>query len=32
MKFNKEKTIVPFINDIKNFKNMQNTVQNNYFL
>lgn len=32
LKFNKEKTIVPFINDIKNFKNMQNTVQNNYFL
>jgi hypothetical protein len=29
--FNKEKTVVPFINDIQNFENMQNTVQNNYF-
>lgn len=30
-KFCKEKTIVPFINDIQNFENMQNTLQNNYF-
>jgi len=30
-KFNKEMSIVPFINDIHNFKNMQNTLQNNYF-
>lgn len=30
-KFNKEMSIVPFINDMHNFKNMQNTLQNNYF-
>ena len=29
--FNKDTTIVPFINDIQNFENIQNTVQNNYF-
>ena len=32
LKFNKEKTIIPFINDIQNFENMQNTIQNNYFI
>jgi hypothetical protein len=26
-----EKTIIPFINDIQNFENMENTIQNNYF-
>ena len=30
-KFCRDTTIVPFINDIQNFENMQNTVQNNYF-
>jgi hypothetical protein len=28
--FCKEKTIIPFIQDIQNFENMQNTIQNNY--
>lgn len=31
LKFNIEKTIVPFINDIQNFEGMQNTIQNNFF-
>jgi hypothetical protein len=31
LKFNNENTIVPFINDIQNFENMQNTIKNNYF-
>ena len=31
LKFNKEKTIIPFIIDIQNFENMQNTIQNNYY-
>jgi hypothetical protein len=31
IKFNKEKTIVPFINDINDFDNMQNTLKNNYY-
>jgi len=30
-KFCRDTTIVSFINDIQNFENMQNTVQNNYF-
>ena len=32
LKFNKEKTIIPFINDIQNIENMQNTIHNNYFI
>ena len=31
VKFNKEKTISPFINDLENFANQKNTVENNYF-
>lgn len=31
LKFCKETTIIPFINDIQNFEGLQNTVQNNYF-
>jgi hypothetical protein len=31
LNFNKEKTILPFINDIQNFENMQNTIENNYY-
>lgn len=31
LKFNKENTIVPFINDIQDFENMKNTIENNYF-
>ena len=31
LKFNKENTIVPFINDIENFENALNTIQNNYY-
>ena len=31
LKFNKEKTIVSFINDINDFDNMQNTIDKNYF-
>ena len=30
LEFNKEKTIVPFINDINDFDNMQNTIEKNY--
>jgi hypothetical protein len=30
VKFNKEKTIIPFINDIQDINNMLNTVKNNY--
>jgi hypothetical protein len=29
--YSKEKTIIPFINDIQNFENMKNTIQNNFF-
>ncbi len=25
-----EKTVLPFIEDLKNFENMQNTIENNY--
>jgi aspartate/tyrosine/aromatic aminotransferase len=28
----KEKTIIPFINDINNFESMQNTIINNYYV
>jgi hypothetical protein len=28
----KKETIIPFINDINNFENMQNTIQNNYYV
>jgi nucleoside-diphosphate-sugar epimerase len=31
LKFNIEKTIIPFINDIQKFEGLQNTIQNNYF-
>jgi dTDP-glucose 4,6-dehydratase len=31
LKFNEKQLIIPFINDINNFDNMQNTIQNNYF-
>jgi hypothetical protein len=31
IKFCIEKTILPFIEDIKNFENMKNTIENNYF-
>jgi len=31
LKFNREKTIIPFINDINDFNNMQNTLEKNYF-
>jgi hypothetical protein len=27
--YSKEKTIIPFINDLENFDSMQNTIQNN---
>ena len=27
----KEKTIIPFINDIQNFENLKNMVHNNYY-
>jgi len=30
-KFNIENTVIPFIDDINNFENMQNTLQNNFF-
>jgi hypothetical protein len=30
IKFCNEKTIIPFIEDIQNFKSMQNTIENNY--
>jgi len=29
--FSIENTVIPFINDINNFENMQNTLQNNFF-
>jgi len=31
IKFNEEKTIIPFIKDINNFENMKNTIDTNYF-
>jgi hypothetical protein len=31
LEFNREKTIVPFINDVNDFNNMQNTIEKNYF-
>lgn len=31
LKYNKDKTIIPFIKDINNFENMKNTVEANYF-
>jgi len=31
MNYSKEKTVLPFINDMLNFENMPNTIQNNYF-
>lgn len=30
-KFSKESTVIPFIIDLQNFENMENTVQNNYY-
>ena len=30
--FGKENTVVPFVRDINEFENMQNTIENNYFI
>jgi len=31
LKFNIETSVIPFLNNINNFENMENTVQNNYY-
>ena len=31
LQFNKDSTVLPFIQDIENYENMQNTIENNFF-
>jgi hypothetical protein len=31
IKFNKTQNVASFINDIQNFENMTNTIENNYY-